>query len=326
MSVIRPLLCLLPLLVLSSSAHAEQMLIVLVGAAGDEEYEERFLEWMERWRHVADQAGVGFQAIGLGSESTAPDRQRLLEVLQQQRSDGDDPLWLVLIGHGTFDGRTAKFNLRGPDLSAAELALWLKEFSRPLVVVNCASASAPFVNQLSAENRVIVAATKSGYEYNYARFGRYLSEAIADTQADLDKDEQTSLLEAFLLAAARVAEFYEAEGRLATENAIVDDNGDGLGTPASWFRGVRTTRSPRDNKAAPDGLRANQFFLLRSEVEQRLSPDERQHRDELERELEELRARKASLPSERYYDQLQEILLELAAIYVEQPEREEAAP
>jgi hypothetical protein len=34
-----------------------------------------------------------------------------------------------------------------------------------------------------------------------------------------------------------VAEFYEADGRLATEHALLDDNGDSLGTPADFFRG-----------------------------------------------------------------------------------------
>ena len=60
-----------------------------------------------------------------------------------------EPLWLVLIGHGTFDGHTAKFNLRGPDVSATDLAEWLAEMKRPLAVINCASSSSPFINRLA---------------------------------------------------------------------------------------------------------------------------------------------------------------------------------
>ena len=41
-----------------------------------------------------------------------------------------EPLWLVLIGHGTFDGRLAKFNLRGPDVTAGELNQWLGPIRR----------------------------------------------------------------------------------------------------------------------------------------------------------------------------------------------------
>ncbi len=46
--------------------------------------------------------------------------------------------------------------------------------------------------------------------------------------ADLDKDGQVSLLEAFLIASRRTLEFYKVEGRIATEHALIDDNGDGL--------------------------------------------------------------------------------------------------
>ena len=137
----------------------------------------------------------------------------------------------MLIGHGTFDGKTTKFNLRGPDVTAADLARWLKPFSRPLVVVDTTSCSAPLINTLSGSNRVVVTATRSGYEENFTHFGHFLAEALSDPEADLDKDHQVSLLEAFLTAARQTAEFYKTEGRIATEHALLDDNGDGLGTP-----------------------------------------------------------------------------------------------
>ena len=88
----------------------------------------------------------------------------------------------------------------GADLSDVELAEWLAPVKRPVVVINCASASGPFLNRLSGNDRVVVTATKSGHETNFARFGQYLAEAIADPHADLDKDGQVSLLEAFLTA------------------------------------------------------------------------------------------------------------------------------
>jgi len=81
------------------------------------------------------------------------------------------------------------------------------------------------LNKLSATNRVIITATRSGNEQNFARFGQYFAEAITSTDADLDKDGQVSLLEAFLIASRRTSEFYKVEGRLATEHALIDDNG-----------------------------------------------------------------------------------------------------
>ena len=59
-------------------------------------------------------------------------------VLEASAKESLEPLWLVLIGHGTFDGRSAKFNLQGSDLIATDLAEWLKPFRRPLAVVNFA--------------------------------------------------------------------------------------------------------------------------------------------------------------------------------------------
>ena len=217
------------------------------------------------------------------------DRERLRAVLaekaaataRRRHAQPARPLWIVLIGHGTFDGREAKFNLRGPDVTDLELAEWLAPIKRPVVVLDCTSASGPFLNRLSGENRVVVTATKSGHELNFARFGQYLAEAIADPRADLDKDGQVSLLEAFLTASSRVDEYYRTHSQLATEHALLDDNGDKLGTPADWFRGVRATRRAKDG-AALDGLRAHQLHLIPSDRERDIPPAVRQRRDQLE--------------------------------------------
>ncbi|MDB5297815.1 MAG: hypothetical protein JWO31_3798, partial [Phycisphaerales bacterium] len=224
------------------------------------------------------------------------------------------PLWLVLIGHGTFDGREAKFNLRGPDVSAAELADWLKPCRRPLAVIDCASASAPFLNALSGPGRVVVTATGSGGENQFAHFGAYLSAAVGDPAADLDKDGQTSLLEAFLAAAHGTEAFYKDAGRLATEHALLDDTGDRLGTPAGWFKNVRATKSAK-NGAEPDGRRAHQWHLVPTEAERALPADVRAKRDALELRVAALRDRKAAMPDAEYYGQLDALLLELAKAY-----------
>ena len=140
------------------------------------------------------------------------------------------------------------------------------------------------------------------------------SDLIGSPDADLDKDGQTSLLEAYLLAASRVTEFYETEGRLATEHPLLDDNGDGLGTPPDWFRGVRAVKKAKDG-ATVDGLRAHQFVLVRSEQERKLSPAVRAKRDEIELAIGKLRERKSELPEPEYYQKLEPLLLDLARLY-----------
>ena len=289
-------------------------LCIVIGAFGELEFGSNFLRQAILWQKAAAQGGCHEITIGLGNENPTNDLERLRQTLEAEPKTGREEFWLVLIGHGTFDGKEALFNLRGPDLSATDLAQWLQPFQRPIAVVDTASASAPFLAKLSGTNRVIVSATRSGNEKNFTRFGQYLAEAISDPQADLDKDGTVSLLEAFLIASRRAAEFYKGEGRLASEHALIDDNGDGLGTQADWFRGLRAVKMAKEN-AAVDGPLANQFRLVPSEADSKLSPDQRSRRDALERAVFAYRERKSQVPEAEYYRELEKLLLQLARVY-----------
>jgi len=313
--------------------YQKSTVIVVVGAAGTKEFEAQFAKSARLWEEACSKGDAKFVAIGLdkvegspalalpelslSQESTgvrANDRTTLQKILADESKQTTTALWLVLIGHGTFDGRTAKFNLRGPDISADDLAEWFKPLLRPIVVINTASSSAPFLSKLSAQGRVMITATKSGYEQNYTRFGQYLAGAIAESQADLDKDGQTSLLEAFLTASGRVEEFYSAAGRLVTEHALLDDNGDGLGTRADWFRGIRPVRKAEDS-ASLDGYRAHQFHIVHSEAENKISPGLRAQRDRLELEVIKLRDAKEKFSEDEYFSKLEALLYDIAQIY-----------
>jgi hypothetical protein len=307
-------LFLLPFFVLAPDSPAERaVVIVAVGAPGEDEFAGPFRQAAEAWKAAAATGHAECYMIGLDQSGTT-DRDRLQAALAATPREGREPLWVVLIGHGTFDGRAAKFNLRGPDVSDVELSGWLAPIKRPVVVINGASSSGPFLNRLSGSDRVVVTATRSGHESNYARFGQYLAEAIADPRADLDKDGQVSLLEAFLTAGARVDEFYKSRSRLATEHPLLDDNGDGLGTPPDWFRGVRAVKRARDGAAA-DGVRAHQLHLVLSDRERLLPAEVRQTRDRIERTVAELRDRKSRLAEDDYYARLETLMVELARIY-----------
>ena len=299
---------------ISATAQSNEVatVIVVAGAGGEDEYDKTFAKWAKLWEAACQRAGAKEITLGVSTNS-ASDHDRLKEIFTNEPKNGGE-LWLVLLGHGTFDGKEAKFNLRGPDLAAAELATWLKPFKRPLAIINCASASGPFLKALSATNRVVITATKSGFEQNYARFGEYFSDAISNPASDLDKDGQVSLLEAFLSASVSAAEFFKTENRLATEHALIDDNGDGLGTPADFFRGIRAIKKP-EGSGAIDGVRAHQFHLLRSEQEKNLSAAARAKRDELELKMAKLREQKSELGEETYFKELEKIALELAHVY-----------
>jgi hypothetical protein len=313
--------------------------IIVVGAPGEEEFGSNFLRQASLWQKACAQPNLRQITIGITgpsertaavsdrpvrvapsrSNSESPDSatndyQELKQILSLEPKDGSAELYLVLIGHGTFDGKEARFNLRGPDVSATELAAWLQPFHRPLALIDTSSSSAPFLNKLSGTNRVIITATRSGNEQNFTRFGQYFAEAITSIDADLDKDGQVSLLEAFLIASRQTSEFYKVEGRIATEHALIDDNGDGLGTQADWFRGLRAVKAPKE-KAAVDGTLAQQFHLLRSDAENRLTEEQRKKCDEIEHAVFRHREKKGKIPDDQYYRDLEKMLLELARVY-----------
>ncbi len=296
-----------------AEGSAQATVLIVVGAGGEEEYAEQFAKWAGLWQQACIRGGAKAVTIGKDAGGT----NALLEfksAIAKEQHETSAELWVVLLGHGTFDGKEAKFNLRGNDLTISELAEWLQPVQRPLAVIDTSSASGPLLKALSHRGRVIITATRSGYEQNYAHFGQYISEAIADPNADLDKDGQTSLLEAFLSASQRVKEFYETEGRLVTEHALIDDNGDGFGTPSDWFKGIRAVKKSKEG-ASSDGLRAHQLHLVRSEAERALSPEIRAQRDELELAIAKLREAKSDMEEKDYYVALEKLLLKIARLY-----------
>lgn len=294
------------------SALRATELIVLVGAPGTPDYEGLFRKWAEQWQTAAEKSQASCTVIGLG-DSTPSDRDRIEQILKTTEKTGPRELWIVLIGHGTFDRRIAKFNLRGPDVSTDDFKEWLKPIERPIVLIDTSAASGPFLTQLAGTNRVIVTATKSGSEQNFARFGGFLAEALVDPSSDLDKDEQVSLWEAFLAGSRTTAAWYKDEGRLQTEHALLDDNGDGQGTRAEAFDGLDPVKAATD-KAKLDGSRAHQRHLVPSAADAKLPVEIRQKRDAIELQILDLRGKKATLLEDEYFDRLESLLIELTRL------------
>jgi hypothetical protein len=297
-----------------ANGDQQPTVILVVGAPGEPLYESDFAQTADLWLAACERTETDLHLIGRNENTHLPDVNQFRDLLASLPNQSQAPLWIVLIGHGTFDGRDARFNLRGPDFTATDLAAWLESWQRPIAIINGASASGPFLQALSGPDRIVVTATRSGYEQNYARFGLHFAQAIADPSADLDKDGQISILEAFLVASRRVAEFYETDGRLASEHALIDDNGDGRGTPADWFEGLRVARQAAEG-ALPDGFRARQWHLVPSPEERLIPPEIRQRRDQLELDIAQLRESKPVMEEADYYRQLETFLLELANLY-----------
>jgi hypothetical protein len=294
----------------------------VVGAPGEAEFGTQFETWSDAWKALEKSASLAWvgrtdaleeKPAETASESASPsDKVRLLDWIGEN-SEAYAEHWIVLLGHGTHDSAGTKFNLRGPDLTAEELAKAIEGKNGTWIVIVCASSSGPFLSKLSGPNRVVITATKSGAEQNFSRFGKYLSEAIADPDSDLDHDRSLSVLEAFLSASNRVSKHYSDEGLLATEQALLDDNGDGRGTAASFFRGVRAVKAPSDG-AKLDGSLARRIPLYSSEFQPWWNAANRELLLQLEAQVDELRSRKSQMSEDDYYSELEPILCKVADI------------
>jgi hypothetical protein len=296
------------------TARAGGTLILVTGAPGDAEFAETFTQQSEAWKEAARKGGVRVVEVGGGAENKTSDAEKLRTAVAAEKPDGEEALWIVFNGHGTWDGKQARFNLRGPDVSADELADWMKPVKRPAVIINNASSSAPVLAKLTAPGRIVITATRSGSEQNFARFGGYMAASLQDAAADLDTDGAVSVLEAFLTASRRTMEFYKTENRLATEHALIDDNGDGLGTPAEWFRGLRAVKKS-DKGAATDGAAARYFYLIPPAQEKSWTAELLKERDSLEARIAALRESKEAMKEDDYYAKLEPLLLELATLH-----------
>ena len=282
----------------------------VAGLGGEPEYEQQFESLAKDLDKVLRTSGVDAHVETLfGQEAT---RERLTEkfgVISSQARP-EDEFVLILIGHGSFDGVEYKFNLVGPDVSAEELArLCDRVQAKRQMVVNTTSASGGSVPALERPGRAVIAATKSGTEKNATVFGRYWVEALHDPEADVDKNEAISALEAFRYAARKTAAYYESEKRLATEHAIFEDTGKGEAVRAASSEGG-------------EGLLLSSITLVRFGSAQRAASDPGKHallakKEELEHQIDTLKYQKAAMSEDDYKKQLTAALLELARVQQE---------
>ena len=220
----------------------------------------------------------------------------------------DDDFALILIGHGSFDGVEYKFNLVGPDLTAAEIAAMCDRIaSRRQLIVDTTSASGGAVQRLERPGRAVIAATKSGTEKNATVFVRYWVEAFQDPSADTDKSDSISAMEAFTYATRKTAAFYDAEKRLATEHAVFNDAGQG---------------EPVREAGNGQGILLSKFTLLRIGTSQQAANDPArrvlvQKKEDLEQRIDSLKYQKAAMDAADYKKQLTDALVELAKVQQE---------
>jgi hypothetical protein len=296
----------------AQSAH----LLVIVGLAGDPEFAELYGKWgaslvdtaMSRYGIPKGQVLYLHEKPETDTKriSARSSREEITRAFEKLAGAGaEDLVFIVLIGHGTSDGKVAKFNLPGPDMTAADFEPLVKRLApRRVVFVNTASASGPFIEALSGPGRTVVTATRNGRESFATIFGGYFVDALVSDAADADKNKRVSVLEAFDFARREVAQAYERQGIILTEHALLDDSGDKEGT-------AQPTADGKEGKlAALLSLgTAGQGDPLPEDPKLRAMYEERRA---LERRVESLRLMKDSMDPQKYAGELEKVVTELA--------------
>ncbi len=302
------------LVVTAQAATAgERYAVVVTGASGGPQYAQKYAAWRasflktlrDRFGYPDDHVMVlaETEAAGVG-RATRENVRGALGALRT-KAVADDTVFILLIGHGaTADGDTAKFNLVGPDLSAAEWADLIRPIRAHVVFANTSSGSFPYLEALAGRNRVVLTANDSAAQQFETVMPEYFVKAFDDEEADLDKNGKVSFWEAFTYASAGVKRWFEERGQLATERPLLDDTGDGLGREADGN--------------GPDGLVARTTYLQQDRLIPETGDSELtallRRRAALESELEQIRVRKSSMVPDEYEAALEKVLLEIARI------------
>ena len=286
---------LLPFLALAGGPLWGTTYVVTVsGLGGEPDYEQRFSMLATDTDKILRAGTAGDRIVETlkGSDATKARVEAALNKVAGQATQADVFI-LMMIGHGTFDAEY-KFNLPGPDITAAELNTLLNKIpAGRQLVVNMTSSSGAVTEVLKKENRTIITATKSGSEKNATVFARFWVEALRDTAADTDKNGQVTALEAYRYAETKTRAYYSEAKHLATEHSVIDGE-----------------------------ARAGAFTLVRYGAADVVVTDPAKkallvHKEEVENKIDALKYQKDLLAPEEYRRQLTALLLDLAKTQAE---------
>jgi hypothetical protein len=273
-------------------AGAATRVLVVSGLGGEAAYEERFAAWSAKVSQASATATGDPERVQrlAGSEATSQAIEAALQGAADTLREGDQFV-LVLIGHGSYDGSEYRFNIAGPDITGTRIGELLDRIPAAVsqLVINATSTSGAVAERWARPHRVVVTATRSGGERNATRFAGFWAEALASEEADRDKDGSINAQEAYDFAARKVADSFKTDAAVQTERSRL------TGTdPARFVVGRYGAAALFANDAQLSGLREEQ-----NRIESRLG---------------ELRAQKAEMAEDAYYDRLEPVLVEMARV------------
>jgi hypothetical protein len=293
------------------AAEGNRYAVVVQGASGEPQYAQLHRAWVDALSAVL-QSRMGFDPARITKlteepkagelKGTAESVKATLERLAKETKP-EDLVFIMLIGHGAGEPTAAKFNLVGPDLTAAEWNTLLKPIAARMVIVDSTSSSFPFLASLSSKNRIVITATNTFGQHFDTVFPDAFIKSLTATDADADKDGRLSLLEIFNATTRLVALHYEQVGYMSTEIAMLDDTGDGKGrsAAATGDDGVIAGLTYLDAPAAPKSADPEtQALLLKQQA--------------LTEQIDELRRRRSSISAEEFDKEFEKLIVDLALV------------
>jgi hypothetical protein len=272
-------------------------LLVITGVPGDEEHAKKFSKWADDFIDAAKKK----DAVPDANITYLSDRGATREGVEKAvgdlaaRARPNDGIVILLIGHGSFNGSQAAFNLPGPDLTVAEWTKLLGKLSAQRVAfINTSSSSGAFLPSIAAPGRVIVTATKTGGERNETQFPEFFVAAFGDPTADRDRNGHVSVAEAFEYAKTKVVQAFQQKGLLLTEHATMDDSGEGQ-LASTMFLGI--------------GRAEGTLAVDTSDPAMKALVDEK---EAIDRQIAALKLKKSAMDEAHYEAQMEKLLTDLA--------------
>jgi hypothetical protein len=284
--------------------------LIVAGASGEDQYAKMHREWVDKLVATLGRFGFDPSHIVVLTETPKPGeavsnavsvKAAFQKIVPQVKKD--DVFFVMLIGHGSGAAAEAKFNLVGPDLTAAEWRALVEPVAGRLVFVDASSASAGFLKTLAGPQRIIVTATNTPAQVYHPTFGGAFIDALTSSEADLDKDNRISLWEAFVYASKLVEQHFQRAGTMQSEHAELDDSGQGTG---------------RDASAKTAGLTLASMTYLDAPAVTRSSDPAVQalidRREALTKQIDDLRSRQTAMPAAEFQQQFEKLALDLAEV------------
>ncbi|KAA3663489.1 MAG: hypothetical protein DWQ10_00025 [Calditrichaeota bacterium] len=305
------------------NAKAENKVLIIAGAGGTAEFDSLFFQQaLELQQLLITNYGYGSEDITVFvadspdsarqqfPQSTALNVQNYFKSATSELTAQDD-FFCFLIGHGSYDNEWGKFNLPGNDLRDFDYSRLLDGIHvNKILFINMASASGTFIDKISKKDRIVITATRNGFEKNATEFANQFLETLRNSKSsDLNKDGQLSATELFVATRDRVVKYYDVNKQLRPEHPLIEDDGDGFGTEMPDLQ-------------EGDGIIAGEIYIAqRKSTQKKIDSSSMQpvtasdmKRENILARIKALKKKKTVMNEDDYYDELENLMVKLAKL------------